>query len=155
MDEDVDWQSVVRSLSESLGDEESWSELQAEVINRADTPTEEVATSLREQVRAASRAINQIDGAKRDQKLRKLRSFIKTLNPELRKALVAQESETFSGAQDVLADLADVLPLKEVLEALRQVSVSSAEPSTAALRMFHQLARTCVSNQEGAAELQI
>ncbi len=145
----VDWQGVVQSLGE--GGE--WSPEHAEVLNATAAPTDEVAAALRTHMRAATRSIKGASSPEHAEKLRKLRSFIRTLNPTLRRALIAQDSGTFAGAEDALADLADVLPLKEVLESLRQVGMSEARPSSAALRMFQQLARSCATDQGSAAEL--
>ncbi len=146
----VDWQGVLHAL----GDGGEWTPEQAKIVNESAAPPEEVASALQSHVRSAAQSLKGTEGPERAQKLRKLRSFVQTLNPSLRRALLAQNSKTFASAENTLADLADVLPLKEVLEALRQVNASSARPSNAALRMFQQIARSCANDQQGAAELQ-
>jgi hypothetical protein len=148
------WKDLARTVSEALetGAAMPVADLADRVSSAVDSAPDAVA-DLRDQLARVAATVGRAP-AHAEATLGRVREFVAALSPGARQALLRINPEGPEQALELLADLADVLPTDDVLDALGTLEASPNRLSTNALRLFKKMARVATGHPAHRARVE-
>lgn len=144
------WGQLVQTLTGAEGDvaQTHMAEVAASLNREARASADTALTRLQQQLNGFADSMGNMRVTEQARAIKRLRAFVESLSPKLREALMAISPSTPEVSLTLLVELADVLPTRQVLEALEALDHADRQPSHEAVMLFKKLANLTGKNDD-------
>ncbi len=149
------WNNLVESLLSGSTHQAGWEpdRMAAQLNAQFEQAPDEVIASGRDHLEEVTQTLGIMSGDTRAASVGRLGTFLSELSPNLRTGLLTVDPENPKASLDMFGELAEVLPVGEVLGALEKVDQFQAKPSREILMLYKTLARLAVPGGEENARI--
>lgn len=144
------WADLVLSLLSGPTQQAGWEpdRLAGQLNAQFEQAPDDVIASGRVHFEELTQSLGSMSEVTREESVGRLGTFLSGLSPNLRTGLLAVDPENPKASLDLFGELAEVLPVGEVLGALEKVDQFQAKPSREILMLYKTLARLAVPGGE-------
>ncbi len=144
------WNNLVESLLSGSTQQAGWEpdRMAAQLNAQFEQAPDDVIASGRDHLEELTQTLGTMSEGTRTASVGRLGTFLSGLSPNLRAGLLTVDPENPKASLDLFGELAEVLPVGEVLGALEKVDQFQAKPSREILMLYKTLARLAVPGGE-------
>ena len=137
------WSDLVQSLLSGSTQQAGWEpdRLAAQLNAQFEQAPDDVIASGRDHLEELTQTLGTMSEGTRTESVGRLGIFLSGLSPNLRTGLLTVDPENPEASLNMFGELAEVLPVGEVLGALERVDQFQAKPSREILMLYKTLAR--------------